>query len=289
MRLRIGLPKGSLQEATLRLMQRAGYQVAVSPRSYYPEVDDPELEAVLMRPQEIPRYVGAGNLDAGLSGKDWVLENAAEVVTVCDLAYSKATAAPARWVLAVAADSRLQTVADLQGKRIATELVQVTKDYLARAGVEAAVEFSWGATEMKVPELVDAVVELTETGSSLRAHNLRVLDTVLHTNAQLIACPAAWADDWKRTKTLNLATLLQGALLAERKVGLKMNVARSHLPGVLGLLPALKGPTVSPLAEDDWVAVETIVDEQVARELIPQLLSAGAQGIIEYPLNKVIP
>jgi len=287
--LRIGLPKGSLQQSTFALFERAGYRVAVGSRSYYPSLDDPELEAVLMRPQEMPRYVEAGVIDAGLTGWDWVMETGAQVVSVCDLIYSKATARPARWVVAVAEESQIRTPQHLEGKRIATELVNVTRAYLAGHGVTAAVEFSWGATEMKVPDLVDAIVELTETGSSLRAHNLRILDTVLETNTKLIAGRGAWADPWKRKKVETLAMLLQGALLGEQKVGLKMNVARANLEVVLALLPAMRQPTVSPLANQDWVAIETVLDERAARDLIPELSRAGAEGIVEYPLNKVIP
>ena len=289
MKLRLGLPKGSLEQATFRLFARAGYYISLEPRSYYPSIDDPEMEGVLMRAQEIPRYVGDGALDAGIAGKDWVLENRSKVVTVCDLIYSKGSFAAAKWVVAVQDKGPIKKLKDLQGKRVATELVQVTKDFLAKAGVKAEVEYSWGATEVKVPELVEAIVELTETGTSLRANNLRVLETVLETNAQLIANPAAWKDPWKRKKLEHLALLLQGALLGEKKVGLKMNIARKNLKRLLSLLPALRQPTVSPLADENWVAVETVMDEKQARELIFQLREAGAEGIIEYPLNKVIP
>lgn len=289
LRLRLGLPKGSLQEATFQMLRRAGYQVSVSDRSYYPAVDDPEIEPVLMRAQEIPRYVSAGALDAGLSGRDWIAETESDVVEVCDLVYSKATRRPARWVLAVAQDSDIQSPKGLAGKRIATEVVNVTRKYLARHGVEAEVEFSWGATEVKVPELADAIVELTETGSSLAANDLRVLDTVLETNTKLIASRSAWADPRKKTKIETLSILLQGALLGEEKVGLKMNLARARLETVLSLLPALREPTVSPLTNPDWVAVETVLDEGAVRDLIPKLRAAGAEGIVEYPLKKVIP
>ena len=289
MGLRLGLPKGSLQQSTFDLLARAGYQCSVSSRSYYPTMDDPEIEPVLMRAQEIPRYVSAGALDAGLSGLDWVIETDADVVEVCDLVYSKASRRPARWVLAVAQDSAMKSPKDLQGKRIATEVVNVTRKYLAEKGVTADVEFSWGATEVKVPELVDAIVELTETGSSLAANNLRVLDTVLETNTKVIASKAAWADPWKRQKIETLAMLLQGALLGMQKVGLKMNVARADLEKILGLIPALRQPTISALTNDAWVAVETVLDEREARDLIPELRRAGAEGIVEYPLNKVIP
>ena len=289
MGLRLGLPKGSLQQSTFELLARAGYQCSVSSRSYYPTMDDPEIEPVLMRAQEIPRYVSAGALDAGLSGLDWVIETEADVIEVCDLVYSKASRRPARWVLAVAQDSAMRSPKDLQGKRIATEVVNVTRKYLAEKGVTADVEFSWGATEVKVPELVDAIVELTETGSSLAANNLRVLDTVLETNTKIIASKPAWADAWKRQKIETLAMLLQGALLGMQKVGLKMNVARADLPKIIGLIPALRQPTISALTNDAWVAVETVLDEREARDLIPELRRAGAEGIVEYPLNKVIP
>jgi len=289
LRLRLGLPKGSLQKATFDMLARAGYQCSVGSRSYYPTMDDPEIEPVLMRAQEIPRYVAAGALDAGLSGMDWVIETDADVVQVCDLVYSKASRAAARWVLAVAQDSPIKSPKDLQGKRIATEVVNVTRKYLAERGVEAEVEFSWGATEVKVPELVDAIVELTETGASLAANNLRVLDTVLETNTKLIANRTSWDDAWKRQKIETFSMLVQGALLGAEKVGLKMNVARANLDAVLKLLPALRQPTVSALTNEDWVAVETVLDEREARDLIPELRRGGAEGIVEYPLNKVIP
>ena len=289
MGLRLGLPKGSLQESTFELLGRAGYQCSVSSRSYYPTMDDPEIEPVLMRAQEIPRYVSAGALDAGLSGLDWIIETDAKVVQVCDLVYSKTSRRTARWVVAVALDSGIESPKDLKGKRIATEVVNVTRKYLAERGVAAEVEFSWGATEVKVPEMVDAIVELTETGSSLAANNLRILDTVLETNTQLIANPGSWQDGWKRGKIETLAMLLQGALLGMQKVGLKMNVARANLDKIIGLIPALRQPTISALTNEDWVAVETILDEREARELIPELRRAGAEGIVEYPLNKVIP
>ncbi len=289
MGLRLGLPKGSLQQSTFDLLARAGYQCAVSSRSYYPTIDDPEIELVLMRAQEIPRYVAAGALDAGLSGLDWIVETDADVVQVCDLVYSKASRRAARWVVAVAEDSQIKSPEDLEGKRIATEVVNVTKKYLAGKGVRAEVEFSWGATEVKVPDMVDAIVELTETGSSLAANDLRILDTVLATNTKLVANRDSWADSWKREKIETLAMLLQGALLGAQKVGLKMNVARANLEEVLGLIPALRQPTISALTNEEWVAVETVLDEREARDLIPELRKAGAEGIVEYPLNKVIP
>jgi ATP phosphoribosyltransferase len=271
------------------MFARAGYRLSVGARSYLPRVDDPELEVRLMRAQEIPRYVAAGFLDLGITGKDWILETRSEVVEVCDLVYSKATLESARWVLAVHEDSPYNCVADLKGKRIATELVQVTRDYLEKSGVEAEVEYSLGATEVKVPELVEAIVDITETGRSLRANKLRVIGTVLETNTKVIASAKAWKEAGKKRKIENLSLLLRGALLAEQKVGLKMNVPRSKLEEVTKLLPALREPTVSPLSDPNWTALETILDEKVARDLIPELLKAGAEGIIEYPLNKVIP
>lgn len=289
MKLILGLPKGSLQEATFRIFGRAGYRISVEARSYYPRIDDPEIEGVLMRAQEIPRYVADGALDCGICGKDWVLENRVDVVKVCDLVYSKGSYAPARWVVAVEERGPFERLEDLEGKRIATELVQVTKDFLAEQGICAEVEYSWGATEVKVPKLVDAIVEITETGSSLRANNLRPIATVLETSTQLIANQTSWQDDAKRRKLEQLSLLLQGALLAEEKVGLKMNVSAENLKAVLALLPALRQPTVSPLAEGKWHAVETVLDEKRARDLIFELREAGAEGIIEYPLNKVIP
>jgi len=287
--LRLGLPKGSLQQGTFDLLARAGYQCTVSRRSYYPSMDDPEIEPVLMRAQEIPRYVAAGAIDAGLSGLDWIVETDADVVQVCDLVYSKASRRSARWVVAVAQDSEIRSPDDLNGKRIATEVVNVTRKYLAGKGVQAEVEFSWGATEVKVPDMVDAIVELTETGSSLAANDLRILDTVLETNTKLVANRKSWADPWKREKIETLAMLLQGALLGAQKVGLKMNVARACLDEVLGLIPAMRQPTISALTNEEWVAVETVLDEREARDLIPELRKAGAEGIVEYPLNKVIP
>lgn len=290
MKLRLGLPKGSLQEATLELFRRAGYNITVSGRSYHPTIDDPEIEVVLMRAQEIPRYVADGVLDAGLSGYDWIQENEAQVVEVAELTYAKKSHRPVRLVLAVAQDSEIREVRDLQGKRIATEFVRLTKRYLAAHGITAHVEFSWGATEVKVPELADAIVDLTETGSSLKAHNLRVIATILESTPRLHANPGAWADPWKRKKIENLALLLKGALAAYAKVGLKMNVPGEKLPNVLAILPAMKHPTVSPLYNNGgWVAVEVVIDEHRVRELIPALKEAGAQDIIEYPLNKVIP
>jgi ATP phosphoribosyltransferase len=289
LKLRLGLPKGSLQEKTFQLFKKAGYDIQVNSRSYYPAVNDPDLEILLMRAQEIPRYVHEGVLDAGLSGLDWIMENEADVVEVADLVYSKRSQRPVRLVLAVANDSGLRDVRDLQGKRIATELVNVTRRYLTAQGVEAVVEYSYGATEVKVPNLVDAIADLTETGSSLQANNLRILAVILESNTKLHANRAAWADPWKREKLMNLTVLLTGALRAENMVGLKMNVPGDRIDAVLGVLPAMKHPTVSRLFNSDWVAIETILNERQVRELIPVLKRAGAQDIIEYPLNKVIP
>ncbi len=286
--LSIGLPTGSLQEPTLALFAKAGFQISGASRSYKPAVDDPELVVRLLRAQEISRYVEEGFLDAGLTGRDWIEENGSDVEVLCDLPFSKATAAPTRWVLAVPNDSSLRTLQDLQGKRIATEAVGLTRRFLERHGISARLEFSWGATEVKVPDLVDAIVDITETGSSLRANNLRVLATLLESYPQLVANRAAWADDWKRAKLQGIMILLQGALAARDKVGLKMNIAKNELQNLLTALPSLREPTVSPLAQPDWVAVETVIDEKVVRVIIPQLKSLGAEGIIEYPLNKVV-
>jgi ATP phosphoribosyltransferase len=286
--LKLGLPKGSLQEATFDLFNRAGYDVRAGSRSYFPSSGDPELDIVLFRAQEISRYVDESVLDAGLTGKDWITENDSDVVEVAELVYSKATSRPARWVLAVPEESDIKSVKDLQGKLIATELVDSTKRWLAENGVEARVEFSWGATEVKA-HLVDAIVEVTETGRSLRAANLRIVDEVLSSTPRIIANKAAWEDAWKRQKIENMVLLLEGAIRAHDKVGIKLNAPREKLDAVLKKLPALKKPTVSPLWGDDWVAVESIVDEKVVRDIIPELKRAGAQGIIEYPLNKVIP
>jgi ATP phosphoribosyltransferase len=288
-KLKIGLPKGSLQDATLKMFKKAGFSISVSERSYFPSVDDEELEPVLLRAQEMSRYVEEGVLDCGLTGNDWILENNSDVVRVADLAYAKQTASQIRWVLAVPTASKINKISDLQGKRIATELVKVTKDFLKRNKVKAEVEFSWGATEVKVGSgLVDAIVELTETGSSLRTNNLRIVDTICVSTTQFIANKKSWNDTWKKNKMENIALLLKGALLAEQKVGLKMNVAKTNLKKVLALLPAMKKPTISSLSQDNWYDVDTVIDEKVVRVLIPQLKKAGAQGIIEYPLNKVI-
>src|SRR6476646_9087798 len=286
--LRFGLPKGSLQEATIEKMAKAAFNISVSSRSYIPYVDDPELEIRLIRAQEISRYVEHGYLDCGITGHDWVQENNSDVHEVGEFLFSKATRQSARWVLAVPEDSPIKSVKDLAGKRIATEVVNLTKKYLRRHGVKAEVEFSWGATEVKAHELVDAIVEITETGSSLRANKLRIVDTLLTSTPRLIANHDAWKEKWKRRKIETLALLLEGALEAETKVGLKMNIEQKHLAGLLESLPALRRPTISNLSQAGWVAVETIIDEHVVRELIPQLKAAGAEGIIEYPLNKVV-
>ncbi len=287
--LKIALPKGSLQESTYRLFAHAGWKISSSSRSYFPRMDDPELEAILIRAQEIARYVEDGVMDCGLTGRDWVMENEADVVEVCALVYAKQEARPVRWVVAVPDASAITTVQDLQGKRIATELVGATKRFLAQHGVTAHVEFSWGATEAKVPTLVDAIVDVTETGSSLRANNLRILCDVIESVTVLVANKDSWEDPWKRRKMAQLAMLLQGALRAEGRVCLKMNVPSDHLGRVTSLLPAMKGPTISTLTDDAWVAVETVIDEKVVRDIIPQLKAAGAQDIIEFPLNKIIP
>lgn len=288
-KLKIGLPKGSLQEATFKLFKKAGFSISASERSYFPSVDDPELEPVLLRAQEMSRYVEGGILDCGITGNDWVLENASDVVRVTELAYAKQSLNPVRWVLAVPNGSSIRKVSDLKGKRIATELVNVTKAYLKKSKINADVEFSWGATEAKAYSgLVDAIVELTETGSSLRAHNLRVVETLCTSTTQLIANKKSWKDSWKRSKIEKIAILLKGAISAEEKVGLKLNVSEKNLKKILGILPAMRRPTISNLSVPGWVAVETIIDEKQVRELIPKLKEAKAEGIIEYPLNKVI-
>jgi len=286
--LRLGLPKGSLQEPTLELFKRAGYNIVVSSRSYRPTVDDEELELRLLRAQEIGRYVDHGFLDCGITGRDWVVENGANVEVITDLRYSKATSKPTRWVLVVPDDSDIKTVKDLQGKRIATEAVEMTRKYLAKHGVQAEVEFSWGATEVKVPELVDAIVDITETGSSLRANKLRIVDTLMESYPQFVASPAAAADPWKREKMERLTLLLRGALEARDKVGLKMNVPQKQLQAVVDCLPSARSPTIASLASQEWVAVETVIGEAVVREIIPKLKSLGAEGIVEYPLNKIV-
>lgn len=286
--LNLGLPKGSLQDATIRLFGMAGFRIQVSSRSYRPSIDDPELEGSFVRAQEVSRYVEHGFFDCGLTGLDWIEENGSDIVEVCDLIYSKASTARSRWILAVPEASDIHTVKDLEGKRIATEVVGMTRRFLEKHGVNAEVEFSWGATEVKVPDLVDAIVDLTETGSSLRANKLRIVDTLLYTNTKLIANKEAWEDPQKRKKIEDIALLLTSALQAQNKVGLKLNIERARLDSLLENLPALRQPTVSPLTADDWVAVETILDEKVVRGIIPKLKDMGAEGIIEFPLNKVI-
>jgi ATP phosphoribosyltransferase len=293
MRLKLGIPTGSLQEATVQLFARAGFNIYVNPRSYFPAIDDPEIECMLIRAQEMARYVADGVLDAGLTGLDWITEQAASnggrtVVPIADLVYAKQSYGMVRWVLAVPEGSRYTSVRDLEGATIATELVRVTQAYFARQGVHVNVEFSWGATEVKPPMLADAIVEATETGSTLRANRLRIIDTVLESNTQLIANPTALTNDWTRTRLENLALLLRAAIEAHGRVGLMLNVDRANLDAVLGLLPALRRPTVSPLADADWVAVNTILEEKTARDLIPRLKAAGGQGIVEYPLNKIV-
>jgi ATP phosphoribosyltransferase len=286
--LRLGLPKGSLQDATIEKMAKAGFNISVSSRSYVPYVDDEELAIRLIRAQEISRYVEHGYLDCGITGYDWIRENGSKVHEVGEFQFSKVTRQPARWVLAVPEDSPIKSAKDLRGKRIATEVVNLTRRYLRRHKVKAEVEFSWGATEVKAHELVDAIVEITETGSSLRANKLRIVDTLLVSTPRLIANHESWKNSWKRTKIETLALLLRGALEAEAKVGLKMNIAEKHLARLLQTLPALRNPTISALSLKGWVAVETIIDEHIVRELIPALKLAGAEGIIEYPLNKVV-
>ncbi len=286
--LKIGLPKGSLQEPTLDLFEKAGFNVYVSSRSYRPSIDDPELEGRIIRAQEIGRYVDHGFLDCGITGKDWVVENAADVEVLCDLPYSRATSKPTRWVVVVPEDSPYQTIADLKGKRIATEAIGLTKKFLESKGVEAEVEFSWGATEVKVPELVDAIVDITETGSSLRANKLRILDTIMESYPQFIMNKAAAQNPWKRQKAERLKLLLTGALAARDQVGLKLNVEEKNLQTVLECLPSLRLPTISKLVHEGWVAVEIVAAEKVVRDLIPELKNLGAEGIIEYPLNKVV-
>ena len=287
-KLRLGLPKGSLQDATLEKMAKAGFNVQLSSRSYVPYVDDPDLEIRLIRAQEISRYVEHGYLDAGITGHDWVIENGSQVHEVGEFIFSKVSRQPTRWVLAVPEDSPIRSVKDLAGKRIATEVVDITKRWLRKHKVKAEVEFSWGATEVKAHELVDAIVEVTETGSSLKANKLRIVETLLVSTPRLIANREIWRDDWKRQKIETLAMLLRGALEAESKVGIKMNVAEKNLAKLLQSLPALRNPTIANLSLAGWVAVETIIDEHVVREMIPKLKAAGAEGIIEYPLNKVV-
>jgi ATP phosphoribosyltransferase len=293
-KLRLGIPKGSLEAATVQLFQRAGFNILVSTRSYFPSIDDPEIECMLIRAQEMARYVADGVLDAGLTGQDWIAEHQighpeeTPLVPVADLVYAKQSFGKVRWVLAAPEDSEYRTPEDLRGKRIATELVRVTKNYFDRQGVAVDVEFSWGATEVKPPVLADAIVEATETGSTLRANRLRILATIMESNTQLIANAAAMQDSWKRTKIDNIALLLKAAIEAQGRVGLMLNVRRLDLDKILAQLPALQRPTVSSLSDPDWVAVNTIIEERTVRDLIPKLKSAGGQGIVEYPLNKIV-
>jgi len=289
MLLKLGIPKGSLQEATVDLFRRAGYSISISSRSYFPGIDDPEIECMLIRAQEMARYVDDGVLDAGLTGLDWVLENNADVVTVADLIYAKRSFGKVRWVLAAPESSPIRSVKDLEGKVVATELVGATERYLAEHGVTAKVEFSWGATEVKPPVLADAIVEVTETGSSLRANKLRIVETVLESNTQLIANRGAWNNPEKRKKLEDIKLLLEGAISALGKVGLMLNVEKCNLDRILGVLPALKMPTISHLSDENWLAVNTILDESAVRTIVPRLKDAGAHGIVEYPLNKIIP
>jgi ATP phosphoribosyltransferase len=292
--LRLGIPKGSLQDATIQLFARAGFNIYASTRSYFPAIDDPEIECMLIRAQEMARYVADGVLDAGLTGQDWIAEHAAtndargSVVPIADLVYAKQSFGKVRWVLAVPEDARYHTAQDLEGATIATELVRVTQAYFSRLGVGVNVEFSWGATEVKPPMLADAIVDVTETGSSLRANRLRVIDTVMESNTQLIANGGALTDPWKRTKLENIALLLKAAIEAHGRVGIMLNVRRADLDAVLALLPALQRPTISPLSDDEWVAINTIIEERTVRDLIPRLKAARAQGIVEYPLNKIV-
>ena len=293
-KIKLGLPKGSLQDATIQLFARAGFTIYASSRSYFPVIDDPEIDCMLIRAQEMARYVADGVLDAGLTGQDWIAEHAAanggrgSVESLADLVYAKQSFGKVRWVLAVPEDSRYRSVQDLEGATIATELVRATQAYFARHAINVNVEFSWGATEVKPPVLADAIVEVTETGSSLRANRLRVIDTVLESNTQLIANPSSLTDDWKRTKMQNIALLLRAAIEAQGRVGIMLNVRREDLEGVLALLPALQRPTISPLADGDWVALNTIIEERTVRDLIPRLKGARAEGIVEYPLNKIV-
>jgi ATP phosphoribosyltransferase len=288
MKLKLGIPKGSLENATVDLFRRAGFQITISSRSYFPGIDDPEIECMLIRAQEMARYVEDGVLDAGLTGRDWVEESEAKVQTVADLIYAKQSFGKVRWVLAAPEASPFQSVKDLEGKTIATELVSATRRYLEANGVHAKVEFSWGATEVKPPVLADAIVEVTETGSSLRANKLRIIETVLESNTQLIANSESWRDAWKRRKLCDIKMLLEGAINALGKVGLMLNVEKPNLDKVLEVLPALKKPTISPLSDSEWLALNTILDESTVRSIIPRLKEAGAQGIVEYPLNKIV-
>jgi ATP phosphoribosyltransferase len=284
----LGLPKGSLQDSTIKLFGKAGFNISVSSRSYRPSIDDEELDGRFVRAQEVSRYVEHGYFDCGLTGQDWVKENDSDVVEVCSLVYSRASNKRSKWIIAVPEASTVQTVKDLEGKRIATEVVNITRQYLRDNGVNAEVEFSWGATEVKVPDLVDAIVDLTETGNSIRANKLRIVDTLLYTYTVLIANKVSWENPAKRKKIENIALLLTSALEAKSKVGLKLNIEKSKLEAILTDLPALRNPTINRLADESWVAIDTILDEKVVREIIPELKERGAEGIIEYPLNKVV-
>jgi ATP phosphoribosyltransferase len=286
--LMLGLPKGSLQDSTIKLFGKAGFNISVSSRSYRPSIDDEDLDGRFVRAQEVSRYVEHGYFDCGLTGQDWVKENDSDVVEVCSLVYSRASNKRSKWIIAVPEASPVQTVKDLEGKRIATEVVNITRQYLKDNGVKAEVEFSWGATEVKVPDLVDAIVDLTETGNSIRANKLRIVDTLLYTNTVLIANKVSWENPAKRKKIENIALLLRSALEANSKVGLKLNIEKSKLDGILADLPALRNPTINRLTDESWVAIDTILDEKVVREIIPELKERGAEGIIEYPLNKVV-
>ena len=286
--LKLGIPAGSLQEATGELFRKAGYKITFTSRNYYPAIDDPEIQCMLIRAQEMPRYVEDGSLDCGLTGHDWILENDAKVVEMGELVFSKVSKRPVRWVLAVPNDSPVQSVRDLQGKRVATEVVNLTRRWLAQHGVQAHVEFSWGATEAKPPKLADAIVEVTETGSSLKANNLRIVAELMQSTTRFIANVKAYADPWKRRKMDDLVLMLRGAMAAEGKVGLMMNVRKADLPAVLKILPALQTPTISSLSDPEWADVNTIIDENIVRQIVPQLKQAGARGIVEYPLNKII-
>ncbi len=288
MKLRLGIPKGSLQESTVALLKRAGLNIYTSSRSYFANTDDPEIECMLIRAQEMSRYVDHGALDCGLTGKDWVIENGLDVVTAAELIYAKQSLGKVRWVLAAPEDSEFQKAEDLAGKIIATELVNVTRNYFSSRNVPVKVEFSWGATEVKPPTLADAIVEITETGSSLRANRLRIIDTVLESNTQLIANKSSWGETWKRQKIENLGLMLGGAIYAQGRVGLMLNVRKHDLAGVLAVLPALQKPTISALSDGEWVAVNTIIEETTAWKIMPQLKAAKAEGIVEYPLNKVV-
>lgn len=286
--LKLGIPKGSLEEATVKLFAKAGYNITIKSRSYFPSIDDEEIECMLIRAQEIPRYVADGVLDAGLTGKDWVMENRVDVVEIADLVYSKQSSRPVRWVLAVPNDSPIKTAKDLQGKRIATEAVNMTTDYLKKFGVTAHVEFSWGATEVKAPKLVDAIVEITETGSSLRANNLRIVDTIMESTTKFIMNKTAHKDEWKLNKVNRLVLMLKGAMAANGKVGLMMNVPKSKLDTIMKILPSGMKPTMAELSDKNWMDLTVVIDEQLVRNLVPDLKQAGAEDIVEYPLNKII-